>query len=86
MPLRAAVLFVKGDWSEYVTSFGLPSWQDARRPCFACNASGSGLKDFEGAGPLSAPHREHEEGDYEAACALCEQVVLMTPQRHALIL
>jgi len=36
---RAALLCIKGDWSEYAHSFGFPSWNDGLRPCFACNCS-----------------------------------------------
>ena len=34
LPMRAVVLFVKGDWSEFATTIGLPSWADGYRPCF----------------------------------------------------
>ena len=34
MLYRMVVIYIKGDWSEYATTVGLPSWQDGLRPCF----------------------------------------------------
>jgi hypothetical protein len=36
LPFKAAVIFIKGDWSEFSHSLGLPTWQDGLRPCWAC--------------------------------------------------
>ena len=36
---RFALLYIKGDWAEYASSLGFPSWQSNLRPCYACNVA-----------------------------------------------
>ena len=36
---RGAVLFIKGDWSEYGSTMGFSLWADGLRPCFLCNVN-----------------------------------------------
>ena len=38
--LKAAVIYIKGDWAEYAHTFAFPAWSDGLRPCWACNGSG----------------------------------------------
>ena len=40
MGIKAALLFLKGDWAEFAATFGFPSWGDLLRPCFCCNMFG----------------------------------------------
>jgi hypothetical protein len=39
MGFRAILLFIKGDWSEYATSFGFPTWASNLAPCILCTAN-----------------------------------------------
>ena len=66
--LRGALVYVKGDWSEYATTLGFLGWGDGLRPCYQCNAVGDGLYAFQGLSLHSAPWRCNELGDYDAAC------------------
>ena len=63
---------------EYGTTVGVPTWQDALRPCFGCNVPPAGLYVLGGAGPLGFPFRENLDADYETACAACELWVQVT--------
>ena len=82
---RSAVLYLKGDWSEYSATLGFPSWTSAIRPCFACNGSGEGLYAIAGASPLGLPFRCNEEGEYEEACSRCELIAVLDRASHATI-
>ena len=68
----ASLLFIKGDWSEFVSSFGFASWATHRAPCFLCRATNLNLHDLEGYSEVGMPHgaRTHEEWDI--ACSVCE--------------
>ena len=82
----AILLFLKGDWSEYVHTFGFPQWSDSVRPCYCCNAFPDTLYEFEGASPLGLPFRPNEDGDYEEACRRCEIIVILSrDSRDALL-
>ena len=76
LAIKCAMLWVKGDWAEFCTTFGLPTWQDGLRPCFECSTTLEGLDTIEGAGPIDWPHRLNVEGDFEAACTACEVPVI----------
>jgi len=73
--LRCCCIFVKGDWSEFSSSLGLPNWGDALRACYCCNAFGADL--FVGAGHQGDKlrWRPNEHDDYESACQRCMTVV-----------
>ena len=87
LSMRSCILYIKGDWAEYAASIGLPTWQDAARPCYCCNAPGGDeLHSHEGAGKHSFPHRENIEGDYFAACDRCEIVIWMSEEDRQLVL
>lgn len=72
LPFTAACLYIKGDWAEYAHTFGLPSWSDGMRPCWACSAVGPDM--FVAAGNTASTLRWalNEPGDFEADCARCE--------------
>ena len=78
--VKAALIHIKGDWMEFATTLGLPSWNDGLRPCFACNADRDSFHTSLGAGPLVFPFRENQEGDYELACQRCEFYVVIPDQ------
>eukprot|EP00969_Alexandrium_andersonii_P093375 4123631-Alexandrium_andersonii.AAC.1 len=47
------ILYVKGDWSEYAASLGLPTWQDNRCPCLYCAQPAPLNVNVKGASPTS---------------------------------
>lgn len=81
----AACLFVKGDWSEFVTSLGFPAWSDGVRPCFCCN-SFDDLFEHDDCDPLALRWRDNSESDYFQSCSDCEVcVVLDRPAHHDIL-
>lgn len=78
LAVRCILMFVKGDWAEYATTLGFPSWADTVRPCFACNAAPQTLQ-----ATLKMdqrPWRQNAEEDYFVACDRCELVVVVPDQ------
>ena len=75
LPFRACVVYIKGDWAEYATSLGFPSWQDSVRPCFGCCASGEDMYTPHGNSPMALRWACNGDHDYESACARCEIIV-----------
>ena len=86
MVMRCALIFLKGDWAEYASTLGFPSWADNLRPCFGCNISRDDLTLHEGVGPLQSPWRNNEEGDYNDACQRCERTVALDASAHQSII
>ena len=70
--MRGVIIYFKGDWAEYNTTMGFPSWQDALRPCFECNAFQPTMYQFSRVTLFDQPWRENAQGDYEATRARCE--------------
>ena len=85
MTRRAVVIYVKGDWSEYGSTFGLATWQNSVRPCFLCNAEPSNLYDTVGLGMCSFPCTENTDADCEDACARCEHRVVLSEIEYNLL-
>lgn len=83
---RGCVIYIKGDWAEYASTFGIPPWNDGLRPCFACNASGAELHVFEGCGSNAFAFRENGEDDYDQSCSRCEILVMLDGAAHKSIL
>jgi len=83
-PIRmpCACLYIKGDWSEFTGTLGLPSWQDGLRPCLLCSACGTDM--FTAAGNTSSNLRwdENSEGDYCRACDSCSISVCLPTDVH----
>ena len=79
LPIRVAVVYIKGDWSEYCSSLGLPNWRDALRPCFSCNGFGPDLFDPAGCSHDELRWLRNQPGDYEVACRRCELTRVVTP-------
>ena len=75
MGFLAAVVMIKGDWSEYVHAFGFPSWQTHAQPCLFCFCTGGAhgtIREHAGVSSLDLPWPEKHMADYEAACTACE--------------
>ena len=43
MGMRSACIYVKGDWAEYASTLGFPSWSDGLWPCVECSAFGAAV-------------------------------------------
>ena len=74
----AVCVLMKGDWSEYSHTLGLPSWADSVAPCPFCFATKDNWFDFRGLSALSVGHCRKTLANYEAACELCEHHVQVT--------
>jgi hypothetical protein len=86
MKRRAAILYIKLDWMEIVTSMGFPNWMDSLRPCFQCNCPVERLFAFAGLSQRELPWRQNLVGDYNLACQRSEILVTVDPVFHAQIL
>jgi hypothetical protein len=82
MVFRLALLYIKCDWADLASSFGLPAHNDGIRPCFRCNCHEGNMHDTEGSSAIGLPWRENEDGDYEAACVRCEIRVRISQAEH----
>eukprot|EP00974_Lingulodinium_polyedra_P072961 7061805-Lingulodinium_polyedra.AAC.1 len=82
---RCAVLYLKGDWSEYCNTMGFNNWMSNLRPCLFCCCPPGGLYSCVGLSPLSFPSRLNTHDDYEDACAQCEIAVRVDARRRDVI-
>ena len=74
----AAVVQIRGDWSEFAKSIGLPTWQSRDYPCYLCKATRADMYSCAGFSPVSFPWVETTVGDYHDACDAAERVVDLT--------
>ena len=72
MFVRAVVLYLKGDWVEYSSTIGVPSFGDALRPCFKCNLSNDVWHRHHSTAPRHFPAMLTTDDDYTSACDRCE--------------
>ena len=72
MGLAAACIYIKGDWSEYATTFGLPTWADTMRPCYKCLTDQDDMYELAGLSPLHTPWTPVSLSDYSEGCKRCE--------------
>ena len=86
LPIKAALLYLKGDWLEFASTFGFPQWGDGIRPCMICNMYGDRFYDL-----LSATldrfcdgFHLNDDDDYFAACDRCEIQVLIATHQNIL--
>ena len=85
MPVRAAVVQVRGDWAEFSNTLGLSSWKSTLDPCFLCSAEKDCLHDLSGLTANRLPWREHTTEDYRTAVGDCEIWVTASPGNLQLI-
>jgi hypothetical protein len=84
MIVRSCLLFLKGDWAEYGSTAGFPTWQDSLRPCYKCNAYGVCMHHHGGAAHAGVlPWRVNGPDDYETGCQRCENHVVLNRDTHA---
>ena len=86
LPVRVAVLYVRGDWSEYCSTLGFANWKDALRPCFECVGHGPDLFVVEGCAFENLRWVVNAPRDYFAACERCEIVVDLDENLKRLVL
>ena len=79
MRFKCIINRITGDWSEFCSVLGFPTWQSATRPCFVCSCFGDGLYDPEGLTLHSMDNAALNTNDsYERACQRCEVNVVFT--------
>lgn len=73
---HAALILIKGDWAEVVSTWGFPSWQSHKDPCFVCKATGhpdgGTVFGHEGLTHDNMPFELKDQPDYELQCGLAE--------------
>ena len=82
MPLRGAVIMVKGDWAEYTQTLGLASWSSPAAPCPFCTANKDNWQDRKGLSPVHFPHELMAAQRYEDHCGAAELRVWLTQEDH----
>lgn len=85
LKLPAFIMYVRGDWSEYCGTFGFPNWASTMRPCLYCSASSESLSNFSGLSPLTFPHRENSDADFDTAARRCEIWVSVSAELHEVL-
>ena len=85
LPFKAAVCFIKGDWSEFAHSMGVPSWQHSLRPCFGCNGFGADLMNSEDCTPSGLRWTSNTAVAHEEACSRCETHIVITDENRDVI-
>ena len=73
-------MWLKGDWAEFASTWGFPSWSSVDHPCLLCHCTKATMHQLEGFSPLSMPSPETTHEEYEAACRACELEVLVPNQ------
>ena len=68
---KAACIYVKGDWSEFCGTLGLPTWQDGIRPCYLCAAHGEDQFVVAGNREEALRWPMNTEEDYRNCCQRC---------------
>jgi hypothetical protein len=82
MPCRFVLLHIKGDWSEFVTTFAFAAWSTIRSPCFLCDVTLDRFFELSGMSPLRFPFNLISSSDYDAACSRCEIHVTLSEDDH----
>ena len=79
---RAAVVCVKGDWMEFATTLGFPTWSSALSPCMMCKAPLSEAYSITGMSVLGTPWGAKDYAWYDAACKKCEKHVVLDEEAY----
>ena len=82
LPCQAAVVGIKGDWSELCHTWGFQDWQHAGCPCPNC---GVRLKDWQDDSELNAfeyPWPLVTWKEYDDACKRCETHIILTAETY----
>ena len=69
------ILYIKGDWMEFATTLGFPSWKTLGSPCPKCECTVSSMYELRGMSSFTTPWGVTTFAAYLAACDRCEIVV-----------
>ena len=69
------LMYIKGDWMELGVTIGLPTWQDALRPCWGCNCFLQNMFTVRDLSFENLVWAINEDEDYFQACSRCELIV-----------
>ena len=83
--IRAACLLVKGDWMEWCSTFGFPTWSTNLHPCIFCKCLRLNMFLFVGFGSFQLPWDRKTVQNYIEACLKCELDRELTPEQHSKI-
>lgn len=75
MHMRCCCLYIKGDWSEFSSTLGLPTWQSGIRPCYCCNGQGTDCMVVAGNTSTALRWRPNTDDDYLEDCRRCSRRV-----------
>jgi len=77
---RAALIYIKGDWSEHAHSLGLSSWSSTWAPCQFCSMTKMDLHTMYDDMPDGMQWHLRDGPSYDTSCSRCEvRVTLSTP-------
>ena len=80
MKHKFALLYLKGDWSEYCSTLGFPLWNSVLDPCIWCETNRDLMYTIQGLSVGQSPFGAKTPATYDAACGRCEiRVRLHTP-------
>ena len=86
MGFKAALLQIKGDWSEFARAMGFHDWKSRLRPCLFCDCSNEDMiriiKDWT---LIDDPCVLTTPDTYDAECATCEVEVELSREDHTLL-
>ena len=87
MSLKALVVLLKGDWSEFAVTLGFKNWASVEYPCMYCHCSQENRYDYSKLSALCEDQwQEVTQDDIEQACRVCEiRVTLRTKADHTLV-
>ena len=74
---KGCLVYLNGDWSEFVHIFGLPSWNSNFHPCSCYSASADELGEVGATSVVRGPYPDTTFDDYDRACADCEFKVVV---------
>ena len=70
--IKGACLYIKGDWMEFASTMGMPTWSDSIRPCFDCNCMRSNMYQVAGSSMDQLTWHLNNDLEYYTACDRCE--------------
>ena len=76
-----AILFIKCDMMEFVTTFGFPSWMTVMNPCPLCKCTRLNMGEIAGVSLRALPWELKLWQDYVNACQACETWIDITEKR-----
>ena len=75
--MKAALVYILGDWAEISHTWGFPDWSSVMHPCFCCQVVKDDLQLVGDLSPVTEPFPAKDHAVYEEACRLAEKVVLV---------